>query len=636
MKKILLLEPNYNNKYPPLGLMKISAYHKLLGDEVVFFKGDHKDYILEEKLNVIITKFKKLKIPFEDWDTIKSNVKVYLKIRRISVLKIILENTPLKFVNTVENNLRWIAHNYTMEKKWDRIYITTLFTFYWKQTKKSIDFAKQIIKTDRELFVGGVLASLIPEIIEEETGLKNGINIITGLLDRPGILDKNKLIIDELTPDYSILETIDHKYPMDTGYLTFMTKGCTRTCSFCAVPKLEPNYKNQISIKDQIKQVENSFGDRKDLILMDNNVLGSPKFPDIIAEIQDMGFTNNSKFVEPNYFEIMYNHLQVEKTGYNKSIYINKIFSYLNNFGSDRIKNIERQASYYQLLHDRKLDNKKSFNFEILTDSFSEINEYIEKFRNKAKKKRYVDFNQGIDCRYVDEEKMKLLSDIPIRPMRIAFDHLSLKKPYENAVRLAAKYGIKELSNYILFNYKDKPSDFWHRLKINVDLHDELDSNIFSFPMKFIPLYGRASLDRTFIGKHWNKKFIRAIQCVLNVTKGVGMPGTDFFEKAFGKNIDEFFDILMLPEPYILYRFHFENTGNKNKWYDQYKNLNSKELKQVEEIVYTNNFFSFNGTTKKAVVDFIKSHYHFKMDTKSMTTIDLITVRRCANLKKGN
>ncbi len=37
--KILLVEPNYRNKYPSMGLMKISTYHKNHGDEVTFFKG---------------------------------------------------------------------------------------------------------------------------------------------------------------------------------------------------------------------------------------------------------------------------------------------------------------------------------------------------------------------------------------------------------------------------------------------------------------------------------------------------------------------------------------------------------------------------------------------------------------------
>ena len=36
--RILLVEPNYKNKYPPMGLMKISTYHKGRGDEVTFYK----------------------------------------------------------------------------------------------------------------------------------------------------------------------------------------------------------------------------------------------------------------------------------------------------------------------------------------------------------------------------------------------------------------------------------------------------------------------------------------------------------------------------------------------------------------------------------------------------------------------
>ena len=41
-KNILLVEPGYRNKYPPLGLMKIAQYHGPNGkrDNVRFVKGE--------------------------------------------------------------------------------------------------------------------------------------------------------------------------------------------------------------------------------------------------------------------------------------------------------------------------------------------------------------------------------------------------------------------------------------------------------------------------------------------------------------------------------------------------------------------------------------------------------------------
>ena len=37
---MLLVEPSYPNKYPPLGLMKLAAYHRDRGDNVRFVKGE--------------------------------------------------------------------------------------------------------------------------------------------------------------------------------------------------------------------------------------------------------------------------------------------------------------------------------------------------------------------------------------------------------------------------------------------------------------------------------------------------------------------------------------------------------------------------------------------------------------------
>ena len=48
-KNILLIEPSYRNKYPPLGLMKIAQYHGLHGknDNVHFIKGEDKSVLRE-------------------------------------------------------------------------------------------------------------------------------------------------------------------------------------------------------------------------------------------------------------------------------------------------------------------------------------------------------------------------------------------------------------------------------------------------------------------------------------------------------------------------------------------------------------------------------------------------------------
>ena len=53
-REILLIEPNYKNKYPPMGLMKISTYYKTLGDNVTFFKGDLKELVLRDTFEMLL------------------------------------------------------------------------------------------------------------------------------------------------------------------------------------------------------------------------------------------------------------------------------------------------------------------------------------------------------------------------------------------------------------------------------------------------------------------------------------------------------------------------------------------------------------------------------------------------------
>ena len=62
--------------------------------------------------------------------------------------------------------------------------------------------------------------------------------------------------------------------------------------------------------------------------------------------------------------------------------------------------------------------------------------------------------------------------------------------------------------------------------------------------MKYHPIFGDYHLNRDYLGPHWNRKFIKAIQVILNATKGKIGKGKSFFYKAFGKDEEEFTKLL--------------------------------------------------------------------------------------------
>ena len=97
--------------------------------------------------------------------------------------------------------------------------------------------------------------------------------------------------IEDLVPDYDILDQIDYHYPVRDAYFAYTSRGCIRKCHFCGVPKLEGAQRDTESLTDLVRAIDELYGPKKDLILMDNNVVASPRFKEIIAEIRDLGFT---------------------------------------------------------------------------------------------------------------------------------------------------------------------------------------------------------------------------------------------------------------------------------------------------------------------------------------------------------
>lgn len=320
-RKVLLVEPNYKNKYPPMGLMKIATYYRELGDDVTFFKGDLKELVLNDTYEALL---KQLYANDESifWEQYKPQICQFLKRgTKTSLLEIPLVNENiiiwelLKYYRKYFHNEEYFLPE---NRIYDRVGITTLFTFYWDITIDTINFAKKLCKDQNDVMVGGVMATILKERVYEATEIEP----FAGTLSSAGILDDNDIIIDTLPLDYSILEEIDYVYPAHDGYLAYMTRGCVNHCPFCAVPKLEPEYKNYLPIAEQVDWASKQFGGKKDLLLLDNNVLASCQFDKIIEEIKKAGFTNNSVFVEPNMFEVAVQNI---KDGYNEKAYIKTV-----------------------------------------------------------------------------------------------------------------------------------------------------------------------------------------------------------------------------------------------------------------------------------------------------------------------
>jgi len=449
-KNILLIEPGYKNKYPPLGLMKIAQYHGPHGkrDNVKFIKGEDKS---------------------------------------------------------------------VLDKVWDRIYVTTLFSFEWKKTAETIEFAIEASHNQlNKIFVGGIAASLMPEAFLAESHWR-GIRFIKGLLkDPPAVslqLDRfsEELYSDDLggtpiedhIPDYDILKQIDYQYPVYDAYFGYASRGCVRKCSFCGVPKLEGEQRDIESIAGFVEGIEKLYGPKKDLILMDNNVVASARFKEIIAQIRDLGFTKGAKLK-----------------------------------------------------------------------------------RGRIPVGRRVDFNQGVDARILCKDPMYLreLSSICIKPLRIAFDHIGVRKPYETAIRYSADVGLRDLSNYMLYNFKDTPADLYQRMRLNIDLNESLNISIFSFPMRYQPVTYK---DRSHVGDHWKRYYLRSMQVILQATHGIVSGAPKYFKRAFGDNEQEFEALLLRPHHFIFNRVWYDELDGRAEFDEYLAEMRTLSDSEKEELVAT-------------------------------------------------
>lgn len=223
MANILLIEPDYRSKFPPLGLMKLSTYHKSRKDQVCFIRGFDKE---------------------------------------------------------------------KRESLWDRIYISSLFTWDLPKTVKTIKYYRDSVNSPKDIIVGGPGVTLLPDYIKENTEC----TVIEGQIDKPNMMGRCKKVIAKLAPDYDILNEVDYEYYPKDAYFARITKGCIRNCKFCAVPVIEKEFGYFNDLKNQIKGIISNSGEKKNLVILDNNILAINNIEDIIQNIVDTGFERNAKY----------------------------------------------------------------------------------------------------------------------------------------------------------------------------------------------------------------------------------------------------------------------------------------------------------------------------------------------------
>lgn len=604
VREVLLVEPNYKNKYPPMGLMKISTYYKSIGDHVRFYKGDLKDFaatlLCEELLKILGAAY-----PSTNWKRYTPQLTRYIRFGKKSDIPEVTDFEEPEIVDFLQLfRDKYKNKDYFTNPRFDIVGITTLFTFHWKITIDTINFAKQLCKKTGRVIVGGIAATIVPEYMKEETG----IDPVTGILDQPGALgDNNDIIIDTLPLDYSILEEVDYQYPISDAYFAYMTRGCVNHCEFCAVPTLEPHYQDYIQLKQQLDETNRKFGAQRDLLLLDNNVLASPCFDKIVDEIKSCGFEREATYYPPNPYTIAIQNL---KAGINDYAYIRKCVKLYDKL-MDKCNQptICKDTKVRDELYRRIVEAGCDFEYTATKEKILELDDFVAPLYEKyvyypVKRSRYIDFNQGVDARLITVDNMRKLAEVNIRPLRIAFDKWSLNKVYERAVRAAAEAGISQMSNYMLYNFDEEPVDLYLRMKLTVQLCDELDINIYSFPMKYHPIddpdYFR---NREFIGKHWSRKYIRAVQAVLTSTHGKIGKGRQFFEAAFGRNEDEFKEILLMPEALIIRRF--ENDSSMRERYPKYS---KPEYVGTTTDEWRKKFYALSLEQRKIAVEIIKKN----------------------------
>lgn len=204
-----------------------------------------------------------------------------------------------------------------------------------------------------------------------------------------------------------------------------------------------------------------------------------------------------------------------------------------------------------------------------------------------------IDFNQGLDCRLLTEEKADLLKDLPLYPIRFAFDNISEDGYLQKAIKILKNREFTSFSYYALYNFKDTVEDFYYRIKESVIMREKWRIECTVFPMRYQPILD-ININRDYIGPHWTLKKLKGFKNLINShsvhgqisTKGCSIfSPIEEFEYFFGKNTDEFNRLISYPKIRRLAKRRKEKLRlmRFKKRIENLKNIPEKEIRATRQ-----------------------------------------------------
>ncbi|MGZ7115099.1 MAG: hypothetical protein ACXVI0_08665, partial [Halobacteriota archaeon] len=138
-------------------------------------------------------------------------------------------------------------------------------------------------------------------------------------------------------------------------------------------------------------------------------------------------------------------------------------------------------------------------------------------FEELIELKRWVDFNQGLDARLIDNKVAQQLAQLKMEYIRLAYDDADMQPSIEQAIKHLknARIRARKIVVYTLYNFKDTPEDFKHRVQ------ELLEWGVASYPMRYEP--PTALTKNQFVGKWWSQE---ELEMVADARRVLGSAGT--------------------------------------------------------------------------------------------------------------